>query len=145
MRHANCEKSTEELSHEIKNATNIEDYLRRNRSQFLEQPLPDYLNALLREKNMTRADVVRGSFIDKNYLYDIFSGKKNPSRDKIIAIAFGMRLSADETQRLLKISNNRELYSRIIRDSLILFSLHQNCSLLETNNLLYEHNCSTIT
>ncbi len=54
----------------------------------------------------------------------IFAGEKIPSRDKLIALAFGLRLSEEETIKLLKISGNRELYARDERDALILFALY---------------------
>ena len=50
--------------------------------------------------------VVRGSYLDRGYVYQIFSGKKTPSRDKLIAIAFGMHLSGDETQKIKSFSSN---------------------------------------
>ena len=37
---------------------------------------------------------------------------------KLIAIAFGRYLSGDETQKMLKISGNRELYERGARDAI---------------------------
>lgn len=55
---------------------------------------------------------MRGSQLDRAYVYQIFSGEKTPSRDKLIAIAFGMNLSDEETQKMLKLSGNRELYAR---------------------------------
>ena len=129
-------KTTEELVHEIKNATDIEDFT---------QTLTEYLCDLLKAKKLKRTDVVRESLIYRPYLYQIFSGKKKPSRDKLIAIAFGMRLSVEETQRMLKIADHRELYARIERDALILFALYQNYSLLEVNHLLYEHSCAPVS
>ena len=61
---------------------------------------------------------------------------KTPSRDKLIAIAFGMHLSGDETQKMLKISGNRELYARDARDAIILFCLQRKMVIYEANDLL---------
>ena len=82
--------------------------------------------------------MVRGSLLNRAYVYQIFSGEKMPSRDKLIAIAFGLRLSDEETQALLKLSKNRELYARDERDAIILFALQRNKSVLEANELLFE-------
>ena len=62
-----------------------------------------------------------------------------PSRDKLITLAFGLGLSVDETQTMLKISGYKELYARSRRDSVMLFALNQNNTLLEVNEMLYEH------
>ena len=132
-------KTTDELNHEIKVATDAMDFIKNNRGEILEQSLAECLTALLEQKKLTRADVVRGSILDRAYVYQIFSGEKTPSRDKLIAIAFGLKLSADEAQRMLKLSGNRELYPRDERDTLILFTLQQGGDIFAANNLLHEH------
>ena len=132
-------KTTDELNHEIKAASDIEDYFAQNKCQMLANSLPEHLNALLAQKGLNRAEVVRGSLLDRAYVYQIFAGEKTPSRDKLIAMAFGLSLSDDETQKMLKLSGNRELYSRDERDALILFALQRNKTIIETNELLISH------
>ena len=132
-------KSTEELRHEIKSATDIEDYLKSNRGSLNRDSLPRHLKHLLSEKGISKADVARDSLLDRTYTYQIFSGKKNPSRNKLISLAFGLHLSDEETQTLLKISVNRELYAKDARDAVILFALQHGMSVFETNELLFKH------
>lgn len=131
--------STEELAHEIKSETDIGDYLERNQEYMLAQSLSEHLNMLLAQKGISRADVARGSQLDRIYVYQIFSGKKMPSRDKLIAIAFGLKLSDEETQKMLKLSGNRELYARDERDAVILFALNREMSISDANELLFGH------
>lgn len=137
-------KSTEELNHEIKIATDIDDYLIENKENMLSQRLPEHLTLLLENKGISRADVVRGSLLDRAYVYQIFSGEKTPSRDKLIALAFGLCLSDGETQKMLKLSCNRELYARDERDALILFALQQHKTIYETNEILSDHNMALL-
>lgn len=138
-------KSTEELNHEIKSATDIEDYLEKNRNDnLLTDSLPKHLEMLLSQKGISKADVVRGSLLDRAYVYQIFSGDKSPSRDKLIAIAFGLGLSDGETQKMLKLSGNRELYARDERDALILFALQHEKTIMDTNELLFSHNLTVL-
>jgi transcriptional regulator with XRE-family HTH domain len=137
-------KATDELNHEIKAATDIEDFLTRNKAHMVVPSLPKHLNTLLVQKGINRADVVRGSLLDKAYVYQIFSGDKIPSRDKLIALAFGLRLTDDEAQRMLKVSGNRELYSRDEREALILFALQRKKSIFEANELLTVHNLKVL-
>lgn len=136
--------STDELNHAIRNATDIEDFLKRNRENMLTQSLCEHLNMLLSQKGLSRAEVVRGSQLDRAYVYQIFSGERTPSRDKLIAIAFGLRLSDGETQTMLKLSGNRELYARDERDAMILFALQRKMTILETNDLLFAHDLSVL-
>lgn len=135
----NPDISTEELGHQIEAATNIEDFLNANREYLLSHSLPEHLTALLAEKGISRAEVVRGSLLDRAYVYQIFSGKRQPSRDKLLALAFGLRLTGDETQKMLKLSGNRALYARDERDAVILFALKQHKTIMETNELLDTH------
>ena len=82
--------STEELNHQIEEATNIEDFLNANREYMLSGSLSQHLTALLVEKKISKADVVRGSLLDRAYVYQIFSGERRPSRDKLLALSFGL-------------------------------------------------------
>lgn len=137
-------KTTDELNHEIRTATDIEDYLTKNKDSLLNSDLSGHLNMLLSQKGISRADVVRRSLLDRAYVYQIFSGEKNPSRDKLIALAFGMCLSDGEMQKMLKLSGNRELYARDERDALILFALQREMTIFEVNELLYVHNFAVL-
>lgn len=84
--------STEELNHQIEEATDIEDYFISNREHMLSGSMSEHLMALLAEKKISKADVVRGSLLDRAYVYQIFSGEKRPSRDKLLALALACGL-----------------------------------------------------
>ena len=58
-------KTTEELIHEISKTTDILDYLQENRSQMQLGSLPEYLEGWLKEKHVSKADVVRRSNLNK--------------------------------------------------------------------------------
>lgn len=132
-------KTTDELAHEIREASNILDYFEKNQQEMQLGSFSEYLEQWLKKKQVTRADVVRRSNMQKAYVYQIFSGKKYPSRDKVITLAFGLGLDGQETQMLLKQAGYRELYPRDPRDALLLFALGKGMSLIDTNQLLYDH------
>ena len=121
-------KNTDELTHEIQMADDIVSYFEKNRDEMQICTLPEYLQEWLERKELTRADVVRHSNLNKAYVYQIFSGKKFPSRDKVI-----------ETQSLLKQAGHRELYPRDPRDALLLFAFSKKMSIIDANELLYDH------
>ena len=89
-------KTTDELINEISSSGNILDYFAENREEMQLDSLPVYLEAWLKKKGCSKADVVRKSNLNKAYVYQIFLGKKYPSRDKVIAIAFGLGLDDKE-------------------------------------------------
>ena len=138
------EKSTDELRHEIKSATDVEDYLTKNREYLLKESLSEHLHMLLSRKNLRRADVIRGSLLGRAYVYRIFAGDKIPSRDKLIALAFGLQLTEEETQKMLKLSGSRELYARDERDALLLFALQRNMTIMDANEMLLDHGLAVL-
>ncbi len=127
-------KSTEELLEIMQTKKSYTDFFNEEVSELNFKSLSEYLNFLLDEKKLKKNDVISESNLDKNYAYQIFSGtKKNPSRDKLLMIAFGMKLSLNETSKLLKIANLADLYVRDPRDSIIIFCLQKHRTLMETN------------
>lgn len=47
-------KSTDELNHEIRNATDMEDYLKRNKGNMITSSLSEHLNLLLSQKGIKK-------------------------------------------------------------------------------------------
>ena len=137
-------KTTDELAHEISRSDNILDYLAENRSEMQLDSLPEYLEGWLKQKNCSKADVVRRSNLNKAYVYQIFLGRKYPSRDKVIALDFGLELDDKEVQVLLKQAGYRELYPRDPRDALLLYAIGHHQSIIDANELLYDHNIEVL-
>ncbi len=137
-------KTTDELIHEIKTSEDILDYLEKNSGEMQLDSLPEYLKGWLKEKGLTKADVVRRSNLNRAYVYQIFLGRKYPSRDKVIALAFGLGLDSDEVQTLLKQAGYRELYPRDPRDALLLHALSRGETILQANEALYDHNIEVL-
>lgn len=134
-------KSTMELLELLKSSRSISDFVDQTGDELIQlKPLHQYLDELMKEKNLKKSEVIRQSGIDRGYGYDILAGKKLPSRDKVLAICFAMNLSEDEVQKLLKYTGYPSLYARIERESIILFALQHRLSLTDTNELLYEMN-----
>ena len=137
-------KTTDELAHEISRSDNILDYFAENRGEMQIDSLPEYLERWLKRKDCTKADVVRRSNLNKAYVYQIFLGKKYPSRDKVIALAFGHELDEKEVQVLLKQAGYRELYPRDPRDALLLYAIGHHKGIIDANELLYDHNIEVL-
>lgn len=130
-------KSTEELMNILKNKKTYEEFFEEEIGELYFTKISDYLNMLITEKQLKKSEVIQRANLDKNYAYQIFNGtKSNPSRDKMIMLAFGMGLNLNETRKLLKLSQVRDLYVRDPRDSVIIFCLNKGNNLMETNEFL---------
>ena len=95
-----------------------------------------YLAQLLSQKNRTKSDVIRVSGLEATYAYHIFSGDKNPSRTKLLALALALGLDLKETSRLLHAAHLPQLYAKKSWDSVLIFALTHKKSVVETNLLL---------
>ena len=125
-------------------AESIAGFLAENQDNMLDLTLSEYLMALLKQNNLRRSDIVRDSGLEKAYVYQIFNGEKKPSRDKLIAITFGLHLPAEETQRTLKLGGYSELYARVARDAVILFAVSHGKDIWETDGLLHDNGFLTL-
>lgn len=112
-------KTTDELLSELSKSP-LSGFLNENEGELSDGELSKYLSELLKEKNMSRAEVIRRSGIFDVYGYEIFSGKKHPSRDNVIRLIFGFPLELAEAQKLLKYSFYAPLYPRNRRDAVII-------------------------
>ena len=130
-------KSTEELLQALQNKKTYEAFFEEEIGELIFTSVSEYLEVLLREKRLQKSEVIMRGNLDKNYAYQIFNGHKtNPSRNKILMLAFGMGLSLAETRKLLKIASLSDLYVRSPRDSIIMFCLSKGYSLITCNEYL---------
>lgn len=136
-------KSTEELLKILKTGS-LEAYLSDNDGELTDNPICSYLTAAIEEKGLKKAEVIRRSNIQTNYAYQIFSGLKLPSRDKLIALCFGMELNLSETQTLLKYAGYAPLYPRNKRDCVIIASLEKCEDVISCNIALDKFNLSPL-
>ena len=137
------EPLTEELLSELLDAPDPFTFISEH--DIKTQTLSRYLRQLLEDKGLKRVDVIHEAGLNETYGYEIFIGeKKNPSRDKLIALAFAMRLTLLEANRLLKIGGLNELYCKNRRDAIIIFCLSHGYSLSKTEDELYRFKEDTI-
>lgn len=130
-------KNTEELQNELKRAEGLENFLVDNQKDFRKYTLAEYLERLLKEKNLSKSEVIEKSRLERLYAYHIFAGrKKNPSRQKVIALALAMELTPEETQYLLYYAGAPQLYVRNPWDGILWYALENRMSVVDTNIML---------
>ena len=137
-----AEPLTEALLDELLNAPNPETFLDNHRLG--ERTLSEYLQELLEEKHLERAQVVRMANLNETFGYQIFKGERNPSRNKVLQIAFAMALTLRETNRALSAAGVNELNCKSRRDAIIIFCLDRGCSLQKVNEELYRFGEETV-
>ncbi|PKM96240.1 MAG: transcriptional regulator [Firmicutes bacterium HGW-Firmicutes-1] len=130
---------TEELINEIKDISNVYSYISKYNTDFPNLTFSNFVDLVIQKKRLKKSQVVKNAGLHRTYGYQIISGKKKPSRDKALTIAYGLELSLEETQKLLNIAEFNPLYPKNKRDSIIIFTLCNHYNLEKTNLLLYDN------
>ena len=125
-------KLTEELLNELLDAPSIDGYIREH--DFAAPSLSDYLKQLLQEKGLERSRVVRMADLNETFGYQIFTGARHPSRNKVLQIAFAMALTLKETNRALTAAGANVLNCK-----------DRRCSLQKVNEELYRFGEETVS
>ncbi len=138
-------KDTAKLLEELQSFSDFAQFYEKNQAQFAATSLSNALQTFVSEKNLVVADVVKNSEMSEVYAYQILSGiKSHPGREKVLCLAFGMGLSGEETQTLLKTTGYAPLYAKRPADAIVLYGLYKHLSVVEINNLLYEYGQETL-
>ncbi|MGI6174408.1 MAG: hypothetical protein ACOYI8_11030 [Christensenellales bacterium] len=130
--------NTDELLALLFKERDLERFLRRNESAYLTATFSEYLNAWCKKNLQVPEQVIRRANIEKSYGHQLFSGKRNPSRDTVLQLAFGMQADLYQAQEMLRIARRSQLYPRIKRDTVIIYCLHNRISLLDTQIILQD-------
>ena len=106
--------------------------------------MSNYLQQLLDEKSLVRAEVIRRAGLNETFGYQIFMGQRGASRNKVLQLAFAMKLTLKEADRLLQAAGVNELYCKNRRDAIIIFCLDRGYDLQKTDEELYRFGEDTI-
>lgn len=141
------EKETSTLDNILQNATldDFEKYISQvNTDSYSE--LSDYLNDYIAQHNLVLSDVIKKSLMSRDYAYSIFNGhKKNPTRDRVIALCLACDMNYSEVQRALKICNAGTLYSKNNRDAAIIICINRGVKNIDdVNEFLYSHDMNPL-
>lgn len=104
-------KDTNEILERLTASKSFSQFVRQNQDDLITKPLTDYLNQLLQKKGMSKPEVIRRAEMNEIYGYQIFAGKRQPSRDKLIALSLGFQLALDEIQQLLEVFRSSSIIS----------------------------------
>lgn len=130
------DKDTSKLLSELNKISSLDDFYKEHAKDLMAPDVLTYLLQIVAKKNLTKAELIRKTGLDRSYAYHILAGKKKMTRDKVITFAIAGDLTLEETQNALKYAGERHLYARDKRDWVFIFSLHKHLGILNTNELL---------
>lgn len=138
------EKNTDTLQQELMSTNNLDRFLVENGDSFRDVPLQEAIQCIFDEKGMSKAQLAKQSGISEVYLHQLFSGRRFPSRSRLLCLCFGLGATVDEAQSLLQQARHAPLYSRDRRDAIIIFALSHHMTLFEVNDKLFTENLDTL-
>lgn len=125
------------ILHSANTTSDLNKYTENLDSHSEHTSLSEYFMAYLHSRNMYESELIRESQIQRNYAYQILNGSKKPGRDKVLALCIAAKMNYSDAQRALALADCGKLYPRRKRDSVIIFALHKELTVQQTNELLY--------
>ena len=137
-------KTTDDLSQALMSEPDLDSYLRENQPFFAGQSIAELLALYHERTNLSKAALARKAGMSEVYLHQVFAGRRNPSRDRLLCLCVGLETSLEEAQRLLKLASYAPLYPRLKRDAIISYGIVHHRALGEINDKLFTENEKTL-
>ena len=138
------QKDTSEIVKELGLCPDFQTFYKENKEYMVSTDLAQLLAELLEQKGLRKSQVIKNAEFSEVYGYQIFSGLRVPERKKLLCLAVSMKLNIDETQQLLKCGGYPPLYVKKPFDSVVLYGLCKELSVVEINELLYKYELETL-
>ena len=130
------EKGTGDLEEELMSTDSIDSYIHDNEGYFFERSITEALEELYERKSVSKALLARQSGMSEVYLHQVFSGRRNPSRDRLLCLCICMGASLEEIQQTLKHATYAPLYPKHKRDAIISHGILHGTALEKINEKL---------
>lgn len=137
-------KDTNNLRQELMEAPSLDQFLSENQDSFNRDSICELLNRLFRKRRISKATLAKRSGTSEVYLHQVFSGRRSPSRSRLLCLCFGLNASLEETQELLKQCGFAQLYPKDRRDAIILYGILNGMDLFGVNDKLFAENEETL-
>ena len=128
--------STLDLSRGLMSEPNLDAYLAQNQSDFSDEDMTGFLNRLYQRIAVSKATLARQAGMSEVYLHQVFSGRRRPSRDRLLCLCICMGASLEEIQQVLKHATYAPLYPKHKRDAIISHGILHGTALEKINEKL---------
>ena len=130
-------KDTNSLQQELMDTPDFDRFLSENQDSFRSGSTHELLNALFQKRSISKAALAKQSGMSEVYLHQVFSGRRNPSRNRLLCLCFGLNATLEEAQELLKLCGLAQLYPKNKRDAIIQYGILNRMSLFAVNDKLF--------
>lgn len=137
-------KDTIKIQRELEVCPDFKTFYDEHKDYMIKENLSVMLDKLINKYGLKKSQIIRAAEMSEVYAYQIFSGLRVPERKKLLCIAIGMGINLDEVQTLLKCAGYSPLYVKLPFDSIIIYGVCKNLSVVEINELLFEYELETL-
>ena len=137
-------KNTNDLQEALMDAPDLNRFLDENRENFNYTSVADSLNQMILKQRISKSALARQSGMSEVYLHQVFSGRRTPSRTRLLCMCFGLQATVEEAQVLLKQCGYAPLYPKNRRDAILLYGLSHKETLFQINDTLFDKGEETL-
>lgn len=138
------QKNTINLQSELTQCDSLRTFLMSNENSFNTGSAQEYIKELIDRCGISKATLARNSGMSEIYVHQILSGRRSPSRGRLICLCYGLGATLEETQELLKLYGLAQLYPRNRRDAILIYGLTHGISVQEINDRLFAEDEETL-
>ena len=120
----------------LREAPSLDYFMEVHGAELHKESMSELLEALLERRGISKAALARRSATSEVYLHQVFSGRRSPSRDRLLCLCLGLECELKHVQELLRRCGYSMLYERDRRDAVLLYSVLHKKSVFEANELL---------
>ena len=131
--------TTEELLRLLFMESSLEHLMKRDTDSVQLPAFSDYISALCRSRGEFPERVIKRADVEKSYGHQLFNGRRRPSRDTVLQLAFGFEMDYEAAQELLKIARKSPLHPKVKRDMVVVYCLQHRFSLVDCQLALQEY------
>lgn len=135
-------KDTTELVRELEQAKStieFQEFIKRNHREMQRASFGDCVLRLCAIYETTASYLQPQIAISKSQFYNLLNGTRNPSKESVLKIAFGLRVTPSELNELLQAAGYQVLDPKNREDAIIIFGLDNKKEVGKIDELLQEY------
>lgn len=106
-------------------------------AEYPEDDFVTWVRGVIDGRDLARVDIIKAAHLNLTFGYQILSGTRKASRDKLVQLSFGMGLDIDEASHMLELRGFARLRPDRRRDAVIGWHLAHGRPLAECDDLLW--------
>ncbi len=137
-------RTTDEMKTGLTQTNDLKAFLDENTESFSSKDFSRLLKQEIRKRRVNKAKLARDSGMSEVYLHQLLSGRRSPSRTRLICICIGLKLSLEDTQEFLFHTGMGQLYARNRSDAILIYGIEHRLDIFTINDLLFDANENTM-